>query len=147
MKIKNLCIGIIILSVGMLFACGKKEDNEVEKSNAKNSNCITSAIAPELNGVMFDKEPSNYEIKYNADYFLTVMDGEQDTIYIETFFVYERDEDGKLSSCKTVMVTKPDLNQKYMKEYLELSYGENYEYSKPYDNVYVHYEEIEVPVN
>lgn len=147
MKKKILSIGLIMLSVGMLFACGKKAGNETEKNSENNANYITSAIAPELYSIMFEKEPSKYEISYDADYFLTEIDGENDTIYIETFFIYESDENGKLSSCKTVMVTKSDLNQKHMEEYLKMSYGENYVYSKPYDNVYVHFEKIEVPVN
>lgn len=138
---------IIILLV-MFFACmcsscaNQSQDEETNQCIENECSYLTGTFTPELYDILFEKEPYEYEIKYSADYYLTMIEGHQDLIYYENFFIYEKDVDGNLTNCKTVMITKPELNQTYMEEYLIEAYGEDYKYEKPFENVYVHDEDI-----
>lgn len=142
MREKNIYLIAIMIFASILISCGSKSD--YDKRDITKENYVTNALSKEMYEIMFEKEPSEYEVHYRADNYLTVIDGAQDVIYFETFLVYERDEEGNLSKCKSVMVTEKELNQEYMEEYLQQAYGYDFEYTKPYENVYVHMEVIPI---
>lgn len=143
MKIRMALLFIITLAIcaGLSCACHSQERNRTQVFEATEK-YLTDVFEPKLHEILFDKEPYEYKVKYEADFYLTVIEGRQDVIYFETFFIYKEDDNGKMINCKTVMITKPELNQRYMEEYLFDVYGATYEYTKTFDNVYVHMEDV-----
>lgn len=143
-----ICLIVAGVSAAMLLLKEKEEDvtnsqeEKLTQDSEKFGNVLTDSFNPELYSILFEKSPYEYRVSYTADNYLTIIEGEQDLIYFESFLVYEEDNEGNILSCKTVMITKPELDQKYMEDYLKLAYGESYEYTKPYDNVYVNFEVI-----
>lgn len=143
-------IGLIMAGVIAVILLLEENEQNVTKSQEEKSsqdseefgNVITHSFNPELYSILFEKEPYKYRVSYTADNYLATIEGEQDLIYFESFLVYEEDNEGNILNCKTVMITKPELNQKYMEDYLKDVYGQSYEYIKPFDNVYVHFEVI-----
>ena len=140
---KKAIIAAVIIWACMCSACtSQPQDAKTNQSTEDKSSYLTSTFAPELYDVLFEKELCKYEVNYSADYYFTMIEGQQDLIYYENFFVYEKDTTGKVINCKTVMITKPELNQTYMEEYLAVVCGADYKYEKPFKNVYVHVEDM-----
>ena len=137
MRKRIVILGTFILMLCMFSSCDKKT-----KSDNSEQNYISSAVAPEIQELIFENMNENCEVRYSEESDLIAVDGVQEFVIYEEFCVYERDENGNLIRFKSIMVTKPDSNQQHMEENIKLEYGENFEYLKPYDNVYVIEQEI-----
>lgn len=139
MKIKNV---LLIIFFAVIF-CVESSCEKQEDSKDCENNYLKSTFNEELNKILFDDEPYKYRVSYNADYCLANVDGKQELIYLETFFVYEEDSYKNMLSCKTVIITEPNLRQEDMEEYIKDAYGDVYEYTKLFENVYVHNEVVD----
>lgn len=132
MKKRIIILEMFLVMIFTLCSCDKKE-----KSDNTERNYITNAVAPEIYEIMYEGSPDDYEVRYRVENNLIDIDGVQEVVSYERFYIYEKDENGNFISCKSIMVTKPNSNHKHMEQYIKDVYGENFEYLKPYENVYV----------
>lgn len=140
MRKRIVIIGTFLIMLLALCACDKKVDSDNSEQNY-----ISNAVAPEIQELIFENLNENCEVRYSEETDLIAVDGVQEFVIYEEFCIYERDENGNFIRCKSIMITKPDANQQHMEECIKSVYGENFEYLKPYDNVYVIEQEIPLP--
>lgn len=140
MKKRIIILEIFLVMIFTLCSCDKKE-----KSDNTEQNYIANAVAPEIYEIIYEDSLDDYEVRYCVENNLIDIDGVQEVVSYERFYIYEKDENGNYIRCKSIMVTKPNSNHKHMEQYIRDVYGENFEYFKPYDNVYVIEQEIPLP--